>query len=97
MVKEAWEALRAAILLDSELKRQREDILRALNIIRELAAENAALRARVARLEQAHTALEAELRLLLVERLRQPQAAPSATSAPRLNGKPRAEVEKSRE
>jgi hypothetical protein len=75
MVKEAWEALRAAILLDAELKRQREDILRALSIIRELAAENAALRARVARLEQTHTALEAELRLLLVERLRQPQAA----------------------
>ena len=90
MVKEAWEALRAAILLDSELKRQREDILRALSIIRELAAENAALRARVARLEQTHTALEAELRLLLLDQLRQPQAAHSVTLAPRLNGKPRA-------
>lgn len=90
MVKEAWEALRAAILLDSELKRQREDILRALNIIHELAAENEALRARVARLEEMHTALEADLRLLLVERLSQPQASPSITVAPRLNGKPRA-------
>ena len=52
MIKEAWDALKAAVLLDSELKRQREDILRALNIIRELAAENAALRAQLARLEQ---------------------------------------------
>ena len=49
MIKEAWDALRAAILLDSELKRQREDILRALNIIRELAGENESLRTRLAR------------------------------------------------
>jgi hypothetical protein len=89
MVKEAWEALRAAILLDSELKRQREDILRALNIIRELAAENEVLRARVGRLEEAHAAVEAELRLLLVERLRQPQASLPVLPAPRQNGKAR--------
>jgi uncharacterized protein YhaN len=69
MIKEAWDALKAAVLLDSELKRQREDILRALNIIRELAAENAELRARVARLEQARTSAEAQLRALLLASL----------------------------
>jgi hypothetical protein len=69
MIKEAWDALKAAILLDSELKRQREDILRALNIIRELAAENAELRARLARLEQARAAIDAELRDELLTRL----------------------------
>lgn len=72
MIKEAWDALKAAILLDSELKRQREDILRALNIIRELAAENAELRARVARLERARAALDAELRAQLLARLHLP-------------------------
>ena len=69
MIKEAWDALRAAILLDSELKRQREDILRALNIIRELAGENESLRTRLARLEKSHTALQKELRKLLLEQL----------------------------
>jgi seryl-tRNA synthetase len=89
MVKEAWEALRAAILLDSELKRQREDILRALNIIRELAAENEALRARVARLEEAHCAVEAELRVLLLRQLQLPNSPPPVIPAPRSNGRPR--------
>lgn len=69
MIKEAWDALRAAILLDSELKRQREDILRALNIIRELAGENESLRTRLARLEKSNTALQKELRKLLLEQL----------------------------
>jgi hypothetical protein len=69
MIKEAWDALRAAILLDSELKRQREDILRALGIIRELAADNESLRMRLARLEKSHTALQKELRLLLLQQL----------------------------
>jgi hypothetical protein len=73
MIKEAWDALKAAILLDSELKRQREDILRALNIIRELAAENLELRARVARLEQARVAMDAELRDELLARLHLPR------------------------
>jgi uncharacterized protein YhaN len=73
MLKEAWDALKAAILLDSELKRQREDILRALNIIRELAAENAELRARVARLEQRRAAMDAELRDELLQRLYSPR------------------------
>ena len=72
MIKEAWDALKAAILLDSELKRQREDILRALNIIRELAAENAELRARVSRLEHARAARDAELRDELLARLHLP-------------------------
>jgi len=72
MIKEAWDALKAALLLDSELKRQREDILRALNIIRELAAENAELRARVARLEQTRVAIDAELREELLARLQLP-------------------------
>ena len=72
MIKEAWDALKAAILLDSELKRQREDILRALNIIRELAAENAELRARVVRLEHARAARDAELRDELLARLHLP-------------------------
>lgn len=71
MIKEAWDALRAAILLDSELKRQREDILRALSIIRELAAENEVLRTRLARLEKSHTALQKELRQLLLQQLRE--------------------------
>ncbi len=74
MIKEAWDALRAAILLDGELKRQREDILRALNIIRELAAENAALRARLARLEETRAAIDAELRHQLLVRLRFPRS-----------------------
>ncbi|MFN7927263.1 MAG: hypothetical protein U0Y68_04845 [Blastocatellia bacterium] len=69
MIKEAWDALRAAILLDSELKRQREDILRALSIIRELAADNDSLRLRLARLEKSHTALQKELRQLLLQQL----------------------------
>ncbi len=69
MIKEAWDALKAAVLLDSELKRQREDILRALNIIRELAAENAALRAQLARLEQTHTTTDAHLRACLLSHL----------------------------
>jgi len=73
MIKEAWDALKAAILLDSELKRQRADILRALNIIRELAAENAELRTRVARLEQARAAMDAELRSELLARLQSPR------------------------
>jgi uncharacterized protein YhaN len=72
MIKEAWDALKAAILLDSELKRQREDILRALNIIRELAAENAELRARVVRLEQRRAVMDAELRDELLARLQAP-------------------------
>jgi uncharacterized protein YhaN len=83
MIKEAWDALKAAILLDSELKRQREDILRALNIIRELAAENAELRARVARLEQARAIMDAELRSELVARLRSPRSYPAHQSWPR--------------
>ncbi|HZS09500.1 MAG TPA: hypothetical protein VFD58_32015 [Blastocatellia bacterium] len=70
MIKEAWDALKAAVLLDSELKRQREDILRALNIIRELAAENAELRTRVAQLEQARISAEAQLRDHLLTSLR---------------------------
>ncbi len=69
MIKEAWDALRAAILLDSELKRQREDILRALNIIRELAAENEGLRARLARLERSNTVMQQELRRVLLNQL----------------------------
>jgi hypothetical protein len=72
MIKEAWDALRAAILLDSELKRQREDILRALNIIRELAAENDALRGRLIRLEKAHHAMQKEVREKLLQELREP-------------------------
>ncbi len=83
MIKEAWDALKAAILLDSELKRQREDILRALNIIRELAAENAELRARVARLEQARAARDAELRDELLARLHLPS--PYASNYSRRN------------
>lgn len=71
MIKEAWDALRAAFLLDSELKRQREDILRALNIIRELARENAELRARVAYLEQARSTADAQLRNFLLSSLNQ--------------------------
>ena len=70
MIKEAWDALRAAILLDSELKRQREDILRALSIIRELAAENEALRGQLLRLEKSHAAMQKELRKALLEQLR---------------------------
>ncbi len=69
MIKEAWDALRAAVLLDSELKRQREDILRALNIIRELAAENADLRTRVAQLEEARISTDAQLRAHLLASL----------------------------
>lgn len=69
MIKEAWDALRAAILLDSELKRQREDILRALGIIRELAAENEALRARLARMDAAHASMQKEVRKLLLQQL----------------------------
>ncbi|MFN7946233.1 MAG: hypothetical protein U0Z53_12855 [Blastocatellia bacterium] len=69
MIKEAWDALKAAVLLDSELKRQREDILRALNIIRELAAENAELRAQLARLEQTRTTTEAQMRICLLAHL----------------------------
>ena len=69
MIKEAWDALRAAILLDSELKRQREDILRALSIIRELAAENESLRARLARMEKSNAIMQKELRLLLLQQL----------------------------
>lgn len=69
MIKEAWDALRAAILLDSELKRQREDILRALGIVRELAAENEALRGRLMRLEKSHALLQQEMRQLLLKQL----------------------------
>ncbi|MBL8203383.1 MAG: hypothetical protein JNM09_04080 [Blastocatellia bacterium] len=69
MIKEAWDALRAAILLDSELKRQREDILRALGIIRELAAENDSLRERLTRLEKSHTMLQQEMRQILLKQL----------------------------
>lgn len=69
MIKEAWDALRAAILLDSELKRQREDILRALNIIRELAAENESLRSRLARLEKSNAVMQQELRQILLNQL----------------------------
>jgi hypothetical protein len=69
MIKEAWDALRAAILLDSELKRQREDILRALNIIRELAAENETLRGRLARVEKSNAVMQHELRQLLLNQL----------------------------
>lgn len=71
MIKEAWDALRAAILLDSELKRQREDILRALNIIRELAAENESLRARLTRLEKSNAVMQHELRQLLLGQLQE--------------------------
>ena len=71
MIKEAWDALRAAILLDSELKRQREDILRALSIIRELSAENDSLRGRLVRLEKAHTAMQKEVREKLLKELRE--------------------------
>jgi len=80
MIKEAWDALKAAILLDSELKRQREDILRALNIIRELAAENAELRARVVRLEHARAVRDAELRHELLARLHLPPPYSSSSS-----------------
>jgi uncharacterized protein YhaN len=73
MIKEAWDALKAAVLLDSELKRQREDILRALNIIRELAAENAELRTRVARLEQSRASADAQLRTYLLTSLQPSQ------------------------
>ena len=69
MIKEAWEALRAAILLDSELKRQREDILRALRIIRQLAAENDHLRTNLARMEKANAAMQKELRQALLARI----------------------------
>ncbi len=69
MIKEAWDALRAAILLDSELKRQREDILRALNIIRELAAENESLRSRLIRLERSNGVMQQELRRVLLNQL----------------------------
>jgi hypothetical protein len=69
MIKEAWDALRAAILLDSELKRQRDDIVRALNIIRELAAENETLRRRLARLEKSNATMQQELRQLLLTQL----------------------------
>ena len=69
MIKEAWDALRAAILLDSELKRQREDILRALNIIRELAAENESLRFRLARMERSNAVMQQELRQILLNQL----------------------------
>ena len=69
MIKEAWDALRAAILLDSELKRQREDILRALNIIRELAAENESLRSRLARMERSNGVMQQELRQILLNQL----------------------------
>jgi hypothetical protein len=81
MIKEAWDALRAAILLDSELKRQREDILRALSIIRELAAENDALRGRLMRLEKAHSAMQKEVREKLLQELREaPPTADQPTS-----------------
>ncbi len=69
MIKEAWDALRAAILLDSELKRQREDILRALNIIRVLAVENESLRSRLARMERSNAVMQQELRQLLLSQL----------------------------
>jgi septal ring factor EnvC (AmiA/AmiB activator) len=69
MIKEAWDALRAAILLDSELKRQREDILRALSIIRELAADNESLRGRLSRLEKSHAVMQHEFRRLLLNQL----------------------------
>ena len=80
MIKEAWDALKAAVLLDSELRRQREDILRALSIIRALAAENAELRARVARLERARAAIDAELRDELLARLQAPSPPASIPS-----------------
>lgn len=73
MIKEAWDALRAAVLLDSELKRQREDILRALHIIRELATENAELKTRIAQLEQARASADAQLRNYLLTSLRPSQ------------------------
>jgi septal ring factor EnvC (AmiA/AmiB activator) len=82
MMKEAWDALRAAILLDSELKRQREDILRALNIIRELAAENETLRARLGRLEKSHASLQKELRKLLLAQLRELALLEDISSSP---------------
>jgi predicted nuclease with TOPRIM domain len=82
MMKEAWDALRAAILLDSELKRQREDILRALNIIRELAAENETLRARLGRLEKSHASLQKELRKLLLAQLREWALLEDTSSSP---------------
>jgi hypothetical protein len=83
MIKEAWEALRAAILLDSELKRQREDILRALNIIRELAAENESLRERLARLEKSNVVMQHELRQLLLHQLHETGLLEEAPSPPR--------------
>ena len=69
MIKEAWDALRAAILLDSELKRQREDMLRALSIIRELAAENESLRTRLARMEKSNATMQQEMRRILLDQL----------------------------
>ena len=90
MLKEAWEALRAAILLSSELKRQREDTLRILTLVRELAAENEALRARIARLEKAHAKTETELRAELLSRLRQPDLLRlTFRPEPAANGTPR--------
>jgi uncharacterized protein YhaN len=73
MMKEAWDALKAALQLDAELRRQREDILRALNIIRALAAENAELRARLARLEQTRATADAQMRAQLLASLRSPR------------------------
>ena len=85
MIKEAWDALRAAILLDSELKRQREDILRALSIIRELAAENDSLRGRLVRLEKAHTAMQKEVRESLLKELREVLPTLGETSSQHIN------------
>ncbi len=85
MIKEAWDALRAAILLDSELKRQREDILRALSIIRELAAENDALRGRLMRLEKAHTAMQKEVRENLLKELRKLPATTDQLNSQHIN------------
>jgi uncharacterized protein YhaN len=73
MMKEAWDALKAALQLDAELRRQREDILRALNIIRALAAENAELRTRLARLEQTRATADAQMRAQLLASLRSPR------------------------
>jgi hypothetical protein len=73
MMKEAWDALKAALQLDAELRRQREDILRALNIIRALAAENAELRTRLARLEQTRANADAQMRAQLLASLRSPR------------------------
>lgn len=70
MMKEAWDALKAAMQLDTELRRQREDILRALNIIRALAAENTELRSRLARLEQTRANADAQMRAQLLASLR---------------------------